>query len=290
MTLWRIGVLLKYCPVDQTLMECIFSQLNASRLALVSSSIDAQLLTTCFKVRTTTDASVGGGVEVVERCRLWGSEGSGPIFSLGVAPDLDLLITGKYQDDDWYLKVLHSNLMLKLWHTARSTIPTCSSFYAVFVGHAERELMLWRLTDWTSIPGVPLGGHTGWVRTLAIGKKIIIRWDWKYNSVQSLIRYSCCWDEGLKIWLLPSYHTKGLSICPNLYLLLFTLTWACCYTVYITRVVNFIFLNERILSLTSFFFFLFLWYCSAQHAISLKCGSFLTSQTLPWPTPPVWSI
>nr|XP_024373457.1 myosin heavy chain kinase A-like isoform X1 [Physcomitrium patens]PNR54901.1 hypothetical protein PHYPA_005794 [Physcomitrium patens] len=142
---------------NSTILSLILhhSKLNASRLALVSSSIDAQLLTTCFKVRTTTDASVGGGVEVVERCRLWGSEGSGPIFSLGVAPDLDLLITG----------------------------------------HAERELMLWRLTDWTSIPGVPLGGHTGWVRTLAIGKKIIIS--------------AAC--NFIKVWELPDFSDATVT-------------------------------------------------------------------------------
>lgn len=42
------------------------------------------------------DVSVGGGVEVVERCRLWGFEGSGLIFLLGVVLDFDLFIIGKY--------------------------------------------------------------------------------------------------------------------------------------------------------------------------------------------------
>lgn len=50
---------------------------------------------TCFGVPATADASAGADLEVVETCALRGSESGGPVFSLGVAPHLDLLITGK---------------------------------------------------------------------------------------------------------------------------------------------------------------------------------------------------
>ncbi len=66
-------------------------QQNAGGLSLVSTSTDAHLLMTCFGVPATADADLA----VVERCELYGSESGSPIFSLGVAPQLDLLITGK---------------------------------------------------------------------------------------------------------------------------------------------------------------------------------------------------
>jgi len=68
-----------------------FFQQNAGRLSLVSTSTDADLLMTCFGVPATADADL----EVVERCALCGSGSGSPIFSLGIAPQLDLLITGK---------------------------------------------------------------------------------------------------------------------------------------------------------------------------------------------------
>ena len=49
------------------------------------------LLMTCFGVPATEDADL----EVVERCELRGFESGSPIFSLRVAPQLDLLITGE---------------------------------------------------------------------------------------------------------------------------------------------------------------------------------------------------
>lgn len=48
-------------------------------------------------------------------------------------------------------------------------------FSAVVAGHPARELRLWRLRNGTPVLGVALGGHTGWVRTLAVGNKVMIR-------------------------------------------------------------------------------------------------------------------
>lgn len=77
-----------------------FFQQNAGRLSLVSSSSDAQLLMTCFGVRATADATAGRDLEIVDRRTLCGSESGGPIFSSGVALHLDLLITGKFWNDN----------------------------------------------------------------------------------------------------------------------------------------------------------------------------------------------
>jgi len=48
-------------------------------------------------------------------------------------------------------------------------------FGELVAGHATRELRLWRLRDWTPVLGEALGGHTGWVRTLAVGNKVMVR-------------------------------------------------------------------------------------------------------------------
>ena len=82
-------------PADPGLVASGFFQQNAGRLSLVSSSSDAQLLMTCFGVPAVPDATAGGELEVVDKCTLRGADGGGPIFSSGIAPHLDLLITGK---------------------------------------------------------------------------------------------------------------------------------------------------------------------------------------------------
>ena len=65
-------------------------------------------------------------------------------------------------------------MVLKIWRSDHG-IAILTFLSGVLLGHAERELGLWRLRDWTPVPGVDLRGHTGWVRTLAVSNQLMIR-------------------------------------------------------------------------------------------------------------------
>ncbi|KAG0621130.1 hypothetical protein M758_4G271600 [Ceratodon purpureus] len=64
-------------------------------------------------------------------------------------------------------------MVLKIWRSDHG-IAILTFLSGVLLGHAERELGLWRLRDWTPVPGVDLRGHTGWVRTLAVSNQLMI--------------------------------------------------------------------------------------------------------------------